>query len=80
MRTRSRLRRRVRLFRGLGAVFGLGIDFGGVTVAGVTLVLFTMASMALAAIVLRTSGSGYTRAALIQGTIPLLGLVLFLFV
>ncbi|WP_255454197.1 hypothetical protein [Cryobacterium sp. Hh7] len=41
--------------------------------------LFTTASMVLAACVLRSGGPRYTLAALIQGTLPLIGFVLFLF-
>lgn len=66
------------LFLGMGAVFGLGLLFGGLLVPGITLILFTTACMVLAAIVLRSSGPGYTRAALIQGTLPLIGFVLFI--
>jgi putative membrane protein len=35
--------------------------------------------MVLAAAVLTTTGRGYLRAALIQGTLPLIGFVLFVF-
>jgi len=67
------------LFLGLGAGLGLVLYWAGSTVAGTTLVLFTTACMALAAAVLTTTGRGYLRAALIQGTLPLIGFVLFLF-
>ena len=53
------------LFLGIGAALGL--------------VLFTTACMVLAAAVLTTTGRGYLRAALIQGTLPLIGFVLFVF-
>ncbi|TDW30288.1 DUF1304 domain-containing protein [Cryobacterium psychrophilum] len=66
------------LFLGFGAVFGLGLYFGGLWIPGVTLILFTTACMVLAAIVLRTSGPSYTRAALTQGTLPLVGFILFI--
>ena len=46
--------------------------------AGLALILFTMASMVAAAIVLVTTGRGYIRAALIQGILPLIGFVLML--
>jgi len=49
----------------------------GAPCPGVTLILFATACMVLAALVLRTSGRSYTRAALIQGTLPLIGFVLF---
>jgi putative membrane protein len=42
-------------------------------------VLFTTACMFLAAAVLTTTGRGYLRPALVQGTLPLIGFVLFLF-
>jgi putative membrane protein len=67
------------LFLGLGAALGLVLYWAGSTAAGTTLVLFTMACMVLAAAVLTTTGRGYLRAALIQGTLPLVGFVLFLF-
>ncbi|TFD62167.1 DUF1304 domain-containing protein [Cryobacterium suzukii] len=67
------------LFLGLGAVTGLGLFFGGIPAAGLALILFSTASMVLAAIVLWSGGRNYARAALIQGTLPLIGFVLFLF-
>ena len=67
------------LFLGVGAAFGLIRFWSGSEVAGVTLVLFTTACMVLAAAVLTTTGRGYVRPALIQGTLPLIGFVLFLF-
>ena len=41
--------------------------------------LFTLGSMVAAALVLLTTGRSYLRAALIQGTLPLIGFALFLF-
>jgi putative membrane protein len=67
------------LFLGLGAAIGLVLFWWGAVTAGTTLVLFTTACMVLAAAVLTTTGRGYVRAALIQGTLPLIGFVLFLF-
>ena len=67
------------LFLGLGAAIGLVLFWSGVVTAGTTLVLFTTACMVLAAAVLTTTGRGYVRPALIQGTLPLIGFVLFLF-
>lgn len=66
------------LFLALGAI--LGIIFIGVEwrAAGLALVLFTLASMLAASIVLVSTGRGYRRAALIQGTLPLIGIVLIL--
>ena len=67
------------LFLGLGAALGLVLYWAGATDAGTTLVLFTTACMFLAAAVLTTTGRGYLRPALVQGTLPLIGFVLFLF-
>src|SRR5215203_1547745 len=66
------------LFLGLGAVLGLVLWWTGHDTAGKTLVLFATGSMVAAATVLMTSGSRYLRAALTQGTLPLLGFVLTL--
>ena len=68
------------LFLAIGAVAGLVLVAGGSAPdAGRALVLFSTASMAAAAIVLTTTGPGYLRPALVQGTLPLIGFVLFLF-
>lgn len=67
------------LFLGVGAALGLALYWAGAMPVGKTLVLFTTACMVLAAAVLTTTGRGYLRAALIQGTLPLIGFVLFLF-
>ena len=66
------------LFLGIGAALGLILWWTGHDTAGRTLVLFTTGSMVAAASVLLTSGRHYRRAALTQGTLPLLGLVLTL--
>jgi len=42
-------------------------------------VLFSLGSMTAAALVLLTTGVKYLRPAVIQGTLPLIGFVLFLF-
>lgn len=68
------------LFLGLGAALGLVLFLTGHETAGRTLVLFATGSMALAATVLLTTGVRYARAAATQGTLPLLGFLLFLFV
>ena len=47
--------------------------------AGRTLVLFSLGSMTAAALILLSTGRSYLRAALVQGTLPLLGFALFLF-
>lgn len=65
------------LFLGLGAALGLILFLTGAEAAGTALVLFTTACMTLAACVLLTTGPGYLRAALTQGTPPLIGFVLF---
>jgi len=67
------------LFLGLGAAIGLVLVWTGADEAGRALVLFSTACMFLAAAVLTTTGRGYLRAALTQGTLPLIGFVLFLF-
>ena len=70
------------LFLAVGAIIGIvliwagGADSAG-AIAGRALVLFTTACMVLAAAVLTTTGRGYLRPALIQGTLPLIGFVLF---
>jgi putative membrane protein len=67
------------LFLGIGAAIGLVLVWTGADEAGRALVLFSTACMFLAAAVLTTTGPGYLRAALTQGTLPLIGFVLFLF-
>jgi putative membrane protein len=67
------------LFLAVGAALGLILYFTGPQQAGFALILFSTASMFLAAIVLTTTGPGKLRAALTQGTLPLIGFVLFLF-
>ena len=67
------------LFLGIGAAIGLVLVWTGADEAGRALVLFSTACMFLAAAVLTTTGPGYLRAALVQGTLPLIGFVLFLF-
>ena len=72
------------LFLAIGVVIGLVLIFAGsdaapVRAAGLALVLFGLGSMVAAALVLLTTGMRYLRAALIQGTLPLIGFVLFLF-
>ncbi|WP_425840095.1 DUF1304 domain-containing protein [Microbacterium sp. PA5] len=72
------------LFLAIGVIIGLALFWAGdpataAGVAGRTLVLFNLGSMLAAALVLVTSGAKYLRPALIQGTLPLLGFVLFLF-
>ena len=72
------------LFLAIGAILGIvlfwaaGTDSSG-DIAGRALVLFSLGSMTAAALVLLTTGMRYLRPALIQGTLPLIGFVLFLF-
>ena len=67
------------LFLAAGAALGLLLWCHQPTQAGAALVFFSTGSMVLAALVLTTTGRRYLRAALIQGTFPLIGFVLFLF-
>ncbi|HEY5223062.1 MAG TPA: DUF1304 domain-containing protein [Microbacteriaceae bacterium] len=64
------------LFLAIGAIVGVILFGFGMHDAGMALIVLTMASMALAALVLITTGKGFIRAALIQGLLPLAGLVL----
>ena len=66
------------LFLAVGAVIGLFLYFGGPEQAGAALILYSSASMFVAAIVLTTSGPGKVRSALTQGTLLLIGFILFL--
>ncbi len=73
------------LFLAIGAILGIVLFWAGggaapADVAGRTLMLFTLGSMVAAALVLITTGGKYLRPALIQGTLPLIGFVLLLFV
>ncbi|MHA7984612.1 DUF1304 domain-containing protein [Rathayibacter sp. CAU 1779] len=64
------------LFLAIGALVGI-IAYGvGQHVVGLTLVFFTLTCMVLAAVVLVTTGARYIRAAIIQGILPLAGIVL----
>lgn len=73
------------LFLAIGTTIGIVLFFAGaetpdVRAAGLALVLFSLGSMVAAALVLLTSDvKKYVRPALIQGTLPLIGFVLFLF-
>lgn len=72
------------LFLAIGTAIGLVLflaagDDPALRAAGVALVLFALGSMVAAALVLLTTGGKYLRAALLQGTLPLIGFVLFLF-
>ncbi|MEN2738314.1 DUF1304 domain-containing protein [Microbacterium sp. X-17] len=67
------------LFLAIGAALGIILFWAGTDAAGKTLALFSLLAMVAAAVVLLTTGARYLRAALIQGTLPLIGAVLFLF-
>jgi putative membrane protein len=72
------------LFLAIGAIIGIALFWAGAPdtaadTAGRTLTLFTLGSMVAAALVLITSGRRYLRAALIQGTLPLIAFALTLF-
>lgn len=66
------------LFLAIGAIIGVVLFGVGQTAAGLTLVIFALSCMVLAAIVLVTTGKGYWRASAIQGILPLAALVLML--
>lgn len=65
------------LFLAVGAVVGVVLFWTLSPVAGRTLALFTLAAMVAAALVLVSGGRRYARAAAFQGTLPLVGAVLF---
>lgn len=64
------------LFLAVGALAGIVVDVLGHPQVGWTLVFSSCGSMLLAAIVLALSGKKYLRAAMLQGTTPLLAVVL----
>jgi putative membrane protein len=64
------------LFLAVGALTGIGLALSVQPVAGWTLIFSSCGSMLLAAAVLALSGRKYLRAAAIQGTTPLLAVVL----
>ncbi|GAA0424547.1 DUF1304 domain-containing protein [Leifsonia naganoensis] len=66
------------LFLAIGAVVGLILYGVGLHPAGLALILFTMGSMFAASVVLLTTGKGYWRASITQGTLPLIGFILML--
>ncbi len=63
------------LFLALGGFTGVWCVARGAPVVGWTLIAVACGSMVAAALVLRTGGGRYTRAALTQGTLPALALV-----
>ena len=64
------------LFLAVGALAGIGFVAGGRPEIGWTLVFTACGSMLLASLVLAASGRKYLRAAALQGTTPLLAVVL----
>lgn len=64
------------LFLAIGALVGIILYGVGQHTIGLTLVFFTLTCMVLAAVVLVSTGARYIRAALIQGILPLAGIVL----
>lgn len=67
------------LFLAIGAALGIVLFWAGSDAVGRALALFALLSMVAASLVLLTSGRRYLRPALSQGTLPLIGAVLFLF-
>jgi putative membrane protein len=66
------------LFLAVEVALGIGLLVTGNQGAGRALVLFGCGSMVAAALVLRTGDRHYTRAAVTQGTLPLLAIALLL--
>ena len=64
------------LFLAVGALAGIVAIWAGAPQVGWTLVFSSCGSMLLAALVLAASGRKYLRAAVLQGTTPLLAVVL----
>lgn len=64
------------LFLALGVLVGLVLLWSGLEVAGIVLTLFACLSMVLAALVLLSSDRRMLRAALVQGAVPLVAVVL----
>lgn len=64
------------LFLAIGALVGIIAVWAGAPQVGWTLVFSSCGSMLLAALVLAASGKKYLRAAVLQGTTPLLAVVL----
>lgn len=72
------------LFLAIGTIVGLVLLWtarsdAATHAAGKALILFALGSMVAAALVLTTTGRQYLRAALIQGTLPVIGFALTLF-
>ena len=68
------------LFLGIGALVGAGVLLAGDLTVGRTLILFSCGCMLAAAVVLVVSNPKLARAAVTQGALPLLAVVLTLFV
>ncbi len=63
------------LFLALGVVVGLVLLWSGLDLAGLVLTLFACISMVLAALVLVSADRRMLRAALVQGAVPLVAVV-----
>ncbi|MFD1713693.1 DUF1304 domain-containing protein [Amnibacterium flavum] len=68
------------LFLGVGAVLGTVLFWSGAPEVGRGIAMFATGSMVLASLVLLSTGARNLRPALIQGVLPLIGFVFFLFV
>jgi putative membrane protein len=66
------------LFLAIGAITGIILYWAGLQEAGLALMYLTAGSMVAAAIVVVTGGAKFLRASLIQGVLPLLGIVALL--
>lgn len=66
----------VHLFLSIGATLGLFFYWTKLHSAGFAVMLFCAGAMVLGAVVLATMGRAYLREALIEGLVPLAGLVL----
>lgn len=64
------------LFLAIGTGVGIALLVGGSTAAGAALVFLGAGSMVAAALVLVVSSPRLFRAALVQGTLPLVGIIL----
>jgi putative membrane protein len=66
------------LFLAIEVIAGIVLMLIGITSAGFALVMFGTGSMLAASLVLSTRGETYRRAAITQGALPLIALVLLL--
>ncbi len=66
------------LFLAIGALLGTILYGTGVTGAGFGIALFSLGSMLAASVILITTGRGFIRAAVFQGLLPLIAVILLL--